>query len=477
MFLWPAAVFHRQAKTRWLKACCPQLILTLLVLVTVSASATERYVNVSSASPAPPYTNWAGAATSIQDAIDVADPGDSIFVTNGVYKTGGRAVSGAMTNRVAVTKTVSVESVNGSAVTVIQGYQVPGTTNGNGAIRCVYLTDGASLSGFTLTNGATVGDGGGVFCESTNALLLNCVLTGNSSGGIGGGSYQGTLNNCLLRGNSAFMAGGSMYGVLNNCLIVGNSASYVGGGVFYGVQNNCTIVSNSSTSSGGGAYYAQLNNCIIYYNHGSFDGENTYNSQLQNCCTMQQPGFSFGNDSFTNAPLFVDLAGGDLHLQSNSPCINSGNNALVTAAVDLDGNQRIRGGTVDVGAYEFQATGSGLPYYWLQQFGLAIDGSADFIDSDGDGLNNWQEWRSKTDPMDSSSVLKLAAPILNYSGGTLVFWQSASGVTYFVQRSTNLLAQTNFTTIQTNVAGLEGLTGYIDVPPAGVPVFYRVGVQ
>jgi hypothetical protein len=189
-------------------------------------------------------------------------------------------------------------------------------------------------------------------------------------------------------------------------------------------------------------------------------------------------------DSITNPPVFVNPSAGDYHQQTNSPTINGGINISPTGPIiltDLDGNPRIVGGIEDMGAYEYQGSNLGLPVPipWLRRYGLPLDGSADYLDSDGDGMNNWQEWIAGTDPLDPTSVLKLTSVVPNGVSGTTVTWESVSGgITYYLQRSTDLSAQPAFTTIQTNIAGQPITTSYTDTTANnGTPVFYRVGVQ
>ncbi len=482
----------------------------------------SHFVNQNSINPVSPFSSWATASTDIQSAIDAASDGDLILVANGVYQTGGRVVFGSLTNRVAINKAVIVQSVNGAAVTAIRGNQ----PMGDNAVRCVYLTNNAMLVGFTLTNGATrnSGDtfqeksGAAVWCASSNAIISQCVAISNKAAVYGGGVYSGTLNNSTLSSNTAFAGGGAYSSVLNDCLLVGNSGSD-GGGAGSCVLNGC-VLTNNSAGYGGGASNSKLNNCLVAGNHageagGGVNGD-TYNAStlinctvisntagmspagvsggcaLSNCivyfntpgngagvstsrsCTTPLPP---GVGNITSNPLFVNPTAGDFRLQSDSPCINAGNNSYIALATDLDGNPRISGGTVDIGAYEFQNPASIISYAWLGQYGLPTDGSVDFLDPDGDGFNNWQEWIAGTDPANASSVLQMLAPAP--SGTNLVVtWQSVANITYSVQRATDLTADPAFSTIATNIPGQSGTTSYTDTnaPPPG-PYYYRVGVQ
>ncbi len=329
------------------------------------------YAALTSTNPQPPYASWATAATSIQDAVDAAVAGGTVLVSNGVYATGGRAVSGAMA-RVNVDKPLTVRSVNGPQLTVI---------NGGGSNDCVYVSDGANVSGFTLTNAlvfpapprATVA---AVVCAASGVVsncvitgnigggasggtLYNCTLTGNTSGRDGGGAWNSTLYNCTLAGNTGGFGGGAYFCALYNCTLTGNSAIAGVGGAYSCTLYNCTLAGNS-----GGAYLSTLYNCIVYFNTASGDANYDASCSLNYCCTIPIPINGIGN--ITNAPLFVDYANGNLRLQSNSPCINAGNNAYVITTTDLDGNPRIVSGTVDIGAYEYQGAGSVISYAWLQ---------------------------------------------------------------------------------------------------------------
>jgi hypothetical protein len=225
--------------------------------------------------------------------------------------------------------------------------------------------------------------------------------------------------------------------------------------------------------------WSTLNNSVVYFNTAA-QGANyyqQYNGVLTYCCTTPMPTNGVGN--ITNLPLFVDQAHGNLRLQSNSPCINSGNNAYVVGSTDLDGNPRFVGGTVDIGAYEYQTPTSIISYAWLQQYGLPTDGSADHADLDGTGMNVYQDWVAGLNPTDASSVLKMtSATKTNNPAGLVVTWQSVNTRTYYLQSSTNLAAQPAFSTIQSNIVGQAGTTSYTDTTATNAgPYFYRVGVS
>lgn len=304
-----------------------RLFAVFLVFSAIFARGATLHVDLNSANPTPPYSDWSTAATNIQDAIDAAASGDIVLVTNGVYATGGKVMSGDLTNRVALDKPLTVVSVNGYTATVIQGQWDAATTNGPGAVRCAWLTNGATLSGFTLRNGATRGGGfitvdlqyGGGAWLSTNAVVSNCVLTNNSALYAGGGVVFGTVNNSFICDNTSQNGGGAYSSQLNNCTATRNhclsGAPPSGAGTTLCAVRNSIVVNN---------YLVQTGNPI-----GQLMNDGSPPSKFTNSCSNPLPGGT-GN---TNAdPQFMDYM---FHIAAASPCRGAGS-SLYSSGNDLD---------------------------------------------------------------------------------------------------------------------------------------------
>ena len=120
------------------------------------------------------------------------------------------------------------------------------------------------------------------------------------------------------------------------------------------------------------------------------------------------------------------------------------------------GLDKLVGGTVDMGAYEYQGPSSVISYAWLQQYGLPTDGSVDYADPDGDGMNNYQEFLAGTIPTNSASVLSVqinkpaqmprGQQFSQMQQGMFLSWNTQPGLTYQVQTTTNFTSWSNLGT-------------------------------
>lgn len=451
--------------------------------VTIQVVAGTHYVNQRCENPQPPYTTWETAATNIQDAVDVATaPGSVVWVGAGSYQHGGKTLSGAILNRVAIERPILVISVTGPSATYINGLGY-----GSGMSRCAYVGSGGALSGFTLSNGFADA-GGGVL---GGGAVTNCWIQGNTAilrgGGVSGGAYFScvinqnrviepireafdggaganvcSLYNCTLANNYGGH-GGASWVTLINCVVTGNSE----GGAFASDLYNCTVVGNGEVGVGECLVY----NSIVYYN-GPGGVVNHISCPMNYCCTTPARVLEGGVGIITNEPLFIL---GDYTLSPNSPCINRGGDHYVSVNQDYNGNRRIVGGTVDIGALEFFSAKDEQFFAWLEQNDLPNDGSADYTDSDADRLNNWQEWICGTDPLDPASALRMFAPQVTPSAVRLT-WQSVSDRTYVLERATEA-AGGSFLPISSAVLGSHGTSWWNDTNMVDLgTVSYRVRV-
>jgi hypothetical protein len=324
-------------------------ILSFIATVTV---ADMHYVDINNLSPSSPYTNWTSAANSIEDAVSASTDGDLVLVAPGTYYP--PAPDGIVVN-----KAIAIQSKNGPATTIIDGQNYKRGFNVD--------HEQAVISGFTIKRGYGTyydiyehmwkpGSGGGVICPPhSDSIVSNCVIRECNSTG-GGGMFGGTAINSRFIGNiSTYNGGGMAMGVAKGCIFQYNHAKYDGGGVSDGVIRNCAIIENTCEGDGGGVRGHEVYNSIVYYNVKTTDNSSNNIQAFKaeyNCC----PELPHGTDgNITNNPMFISQATGNFRQKETSPCVDAGLSAYaVSIPEDLDGNRRIRGIRVDMGAYEYQ---------------------------------------------------------------------------------------------------------------------------
>ncbi len=313
---------------------CMMFVLALSLCGSVSGQ-TERYV--SSTGDNSSHGTWSTAYTNIQDALDAAVSGDTIYVagqtfalTNQLFWDGKNNI--ILTGGYAATNDLDQPGPSSPALwpTVI-------TRAGGSVCGLLMITNvtGGTLSRVTLSGGYnyasnTVGDsyGGGLaIWNSTNLTVSSCTVSNNTvyrfdvydslfnnayGGGISMKNSGVTISNCLVKGNLVVTTGG---GGNNRTKSYGGGIAGPGSSV---TMVDCVIANNVCThefdavspSYGGGYYtdgaagiYCTFSNCLFVgnsaastvrgYAYGSGDGIYGQNITLANCTVAFNTGSGY----------------------------------------------------------------------------------------------------------------------------------------------------------------------------------------
>jgi hypothetical protein len=261
-------------------------------------------------------------------------------------------------------------------------------------------------------------EGGGMY--TSGSMVVGCSFIGNHAETGGGMLNAGnsTVLGCSFARNHAEFYGGGLFNAgpfmttswITNCKFSGNSASY-GGGVFNDGADvtitGCTI----SNNFGGGIFNwyddgVTLANSVVWGNVPvtQIQSANPYGSvpAVANYSIVQ--GDTDGTGSLFAYPRLTPSS----HLQSGSPGIDAGSigemasdladsdgdgDTTEPTPLDFDGDPRVVGQEMDIGADEFHdADTDGLPDWWeTLYFGSPTAANA-FDDVDKDGTNNLEEY-------------------------------------------------------------------------------------
>lgn len=290
---------------------------------------------------------------TIQKGVDEVATGGTVKIKAGVYDK-GEILDGGCSNRVNITKKLTLEGVGGKENVHIVGHK---TNSGNGVgdsavrpIRLAAAAYGSIIKGITIRDGATKTGGnnsitcygGGVAVAAATgadvyvgngAYLVDCVVS-NCAADAGGGLYGVTAVRCLIANNKTTGWGaGAIYCKLLNCLIVSNQCTHSSntrGAITDSYCVNCTVACNTGSKTRGmdkrisgttpTSTHHEIYNCVSFGN-GS-DSNDLYGSLtiVTNTYTKADNSLSAGYD----ANLLRDPANGDYRLSLGTCAVGGG---------------------------------------------------------------------------------------------------------------------------------------------------------
>ena len=209
------------------------------VLIFAVLFATLVFVSIGCASPA---THYVIPGESIQDAVDAANPRDTIIVRDGMYSE----------NVDVNVNHLTIKSENGSASTIVIA---PVNTSHVFSVTANYV----NISGFTVRN-ATGSGKSGICLERAN----HCNISDNNASSNNCGIYLYSSSNNTLTSNPA---NSNYFGICletssNNNTLTNNTANsnYWYGIYLYSSSNNNTLTNNTANSNYFGIYLETSSN-------------------------------------------------------------------------------------------------------------------------------------------------------------------------------------------------------------------------
>ena len=174
-----------------------------------------------------------------------------------------------------------------------------------------------------------------------------------------------TLPELSLAGKAFQVEGGSHDLVIRNNITISNLVAIFNSTHDITIINNTFFGNPNSEYSQGiqmkdSPHFTIQNNIFAYQENGtgsiSLDSASESGLKVGYNCVFRNSGDPARppdpNDVWGLNPLFVNEDAGDFHLQSGSPCVDSGKDLGDSVRRDYDGKRRPQGSTYDIGAFE-----------------------------------------------------------------------------------------------------------------------------